>query len=48
MDYFHTHTLLFESLIVISSMLALYLLYMMASNLYQEFVDFSQRFRGVK
>jgi hypothetical protein len=48
MDYLHEHALLFGSLIVTVSMVAIYSLYKTASGLYQDFVDFSQRFRGVK
>jgi hypothetical protein len=47
MDILHEHALLvgFGTLL---AAVATVTLYKTASNLYQDFVDFSQRFRGVK
>jgi cell division protein FtsL len=47
MDYLQEHALL-GAFIATVSMVAIYSIYKTASGLYQDFIDFSQRFRGVK
>ena len=48
MESFHPYVVLLGILIVAASSLALYWIYTLLTNLYQDFMHFSRRFRGVE
>jgi hypothetical protein len=48
MDHSHLYVFLYGLAVLATIMATLYGIYRVVSNLYQQFLDFSRRFRGVE